>query len=110
MKPERIEELRNQKLRDGTREVSRDEWLHLLRCARAVAELEEWLTSETRYDRSVDILGPHARAAKREFELTLYQGGHHGSTQDTAAESRHSDLLTAIEAALAKAKETPDAT
>jgi len=72
--------------------------------ANALDELEAWLTSETRYDRSVDVLGPHARATKREFDLTLYQGGHHGSTQDTAAESLAPTLAAAIRAALEKAR------
>ena len=72
--------------------------------AKALDGLETWLTSETRYDRSVDVLGPHARATKREFELTLYQGGHEGPSQDAAAEVRATTLAAAIRAALEKAR------
>ena len=91
MKPERIEELRNQKLRDGTREVSRDEWLHLLRCARAWAELETWLSGKG--PRNMELIWTSSRKFTVMNRASVIIGF-------------GPDLLTATEAALAKAKES----
>lgn len=105
MKPERIEELQATLAKHDPDTswgniTTTDELLHLLRCARAWAELGEWLMSEPHYDHLLEAQGPHARATRREIDLTLYQGGHHGTTQDVAGDAQGPDLLTAVEDAL----------
>lgn len=77
MKPERIEELMSRTPDAMCEEATDAELLHLLRCARAVAELEAYLHGDAR--RSITLNGLRVKGAD-------------------------SSLLTAIEAALAKAK------
>lgn len=102
MKPERIEGLRERAdslVRGecpgyGEVLVPAHELLHLLRCARAVAELGEWLRGDAMRAMvlSSDQAEAHFPDTTEEFDMT---------TRD----AKGPDLLTAIEAALARAKE-----
>lgn len=104
MKPERIEELRvyaeksvAHKYEDGCSPpciVNPHDLLHLLRCARAWAELEALLREKPGCHAQMYAL---ARSDEVAFRLDMV-------AQTTY---RTPDLLTATEAALAKAKETP---
>ena len=99
MKPERIEELLQENrtlaasgVRMTHQPIPLDEAQHLLRCARAVAELDRaW-----------------------NYRIQRIRDGVMISFQDLPLNSREEsegpDLLTATEAALARAKENPDAT
>jgi len=109
VKPERIDELRRNVetvVREAEREghtpiehwVKTAELLHLLRCARVVAELECELMPEldgaTISTAQPDPRGPGVFRVQISGEKTIGEA---------------TDLLTATEAALAKAKETPHA-
>ena len=104
MKPERIEEIQKtcrEYREDGCAygpHVYLDEMDHLLRCARAWAELGDAL------ERASDIrFAEYDRADVRGVRVEWRVGGVLEGLWDP-------DLLTATEAALARAKENPDAT
>lgn len=107
MKPERIEELLQENrtlaasgVRMTHQPIPLDEAQHLLRCARAVAELEEWLRAkeEWRYIQASAVVG------EGEMQATLCDGTAVGKADKIVSLEAGPDLLTATEAALRAAK------
>lgn len=101
MKPERIAEIEDT-LRSpgfGLAGIERHELLHLLRCARAWAELGELLRSDAVKSGLATALFVNAPDAPLSNRYAVTTGRSHMSKYEP-------DLLTATEAALAKAKET----
>jgi len=106
VKPERIAEIEDA-LRApgfGLAGIERHELLHLLRCALAWAELEAWLRAqeEWRYIQASAVVG------EGEMQSMLCDGTAVGKADKIVSIEAGPDLLTATEAALAKAKETPN--
>jgi len=93
MKPERIEELMSLAPDQMVEEATDAELLHLLRCARAWAELEAQIRSQGLGGSA--RLSAWARLSDAVVELDCGRFG------------RGPDLLTATEAAIERAKETP---